>query len=65
MTMIVLKYKVNQKLTAEQETFFFYKSFPLQPFFFFFSTDYLIPQTFTVTSSIGCCYSLVVLLYNF
>ena len=23
-------------------------------FIFFFSTDYIIPQTFTVTSSIGC-----------
>jgi len=27
-----------------------WKSFPLQPFLFFFSTDYMIPQTFTVTS---------------
>jgi len=60
-----IKYKVNPKLTTEQETFFFYKSFPLQPFFFFFSTDYIIPQTFTVTSSIGCFYFLVFLLYNF
>ena len=41
------------------------KSFPLQPFFFFFSTDYIIPQTFTVTSSIGCFYFLVFLFYNF
>jgi len=31
-------------------TSLFCKSFPLQPFFFFFSTDYMIPQTFTVTS---------------
>jgi len=30
------------------KTFFFCKSFPLQPFFFFFRTDYMIPQTFTV-----------------
>ena len=30
--------------------FLFCKSFPLQPFFFFFRTDYMIPQTFTVTS---------------
>jgi len=44
---------------------FFCKSFPLQSFFFFFSTDYMIPQTFTVTSSIGCFYFLVVLFYNF
>jgi len=41
------------------KTFFFCKSFPLQPFFFFFSTDYIIPPTFTVTSSIGCFYFLV------
>ena len=31
------------------KTFLFCKSFPLQPFFFFFRTDYMIPQTFTVT----------------
>jgi len=30
------------------KTFLFCKSFPLQPFFFFFRTDYMIPQTFTV-----------------
>ena len=30
--------------------FLFCKSFPLQPFFFFFRTDYMIPQTCTVTS---------------
>jgi len=35
------------------KTFLFYKSFPLQPFFFFFRTTYMIPQTFTVTSSIS------------
>jgi len=33
------------------KTFFFCKSFPPQPFFFFFRTDYMIPQTFTVTLS--------------
>ena len=32
------------------KTFFFCKSFPLQPFFFFFRTDNMIPQTFMVTS---------------
>jgi len=31
---------------------------------FFFRTDYMIPQTFTVTSSIGCFYFLVFLFYN-
>ena len=30
------------------KTVFFCKSFPLQPFFFFFRTDYTSPQTFTV-----------------
>ena len=33
--------------------------------FFFFRTDYMIPQTFTVTSSIGSFYFLVFLFYNF
>jgi len=28
------------------KTFLFCESFPLQPFFFFFRTDYMIPQTF-------------------
>ena len=46
------------------KTFFFCKSFPLQPFFFFLSTDNIIPQTFTVVSSIGCFYFLVFLFYN-
>ena len=32
------------------KTFLFCKSFPLQPFLFFFRTDYMILQTFTVTS---------------
>ena len=32
------------------KTFLFCKSFPLQPFLFFFRTDHMIPQTFTVTS---------------
>ena len=35
------------------KTFFFCKSFPLQPFFFFFRTYYMIPHTFTVTSNIS------------
>ena len=32
------------------KTSLFCKSFPSQPFFFFFRTDYMIAQTFTVTS---------------
>jgi len=32
------------------KTFLFCKSFPPQPFLFFFRTNYMIPQTFTVTS---------------
>jgi len=32
------------------KTFLFRKSFPLQLFLFFFRTDYMIPQTFAVTS---------------
>jgi len=35
---------------SKRKTFLFCKSFPLQPFLFFFRTDYMIPQTFTVTS---------------
>ena len=46
-------------------TFFFCKSFPLQPLFFFFRTDYTISQTSTVTTSTGCFYFLVFLFYNF
>jgi len=46
------------------KTFFFCKSFPLQPFLFF-RTDYMISQTFTVTSNISVFYFLVFLFYNF
>ena len=38
------------------KTFLFCKSFPPQPFFFLFRTDYMIPQTFTVTSSTSVFY---------
>jgi len=51
--------------TSLVTTFYFCKSFPPQPFFFFFRTDYMIPQTFTVTSTIGCFYFLVFVFYNF
>ena len=44
---------------------FFCKSFPLQPFFFFFRTDYKIPQTFTVTSEHIRFYFLVFLFLHF
>ena len=47
------------------KTFFFSKSFPLQPFVLFFGTDNMISQTFTVTSSVGCFYFLVFLFHNF
>ena len=46
------------------KTFLFYKSFPLQPFFFFM-TDYRIPLTFTVTSEYIRFYFLVFLFYTF
>jgi len=45
--------------------FLFCKSFPLQPFFFFFMTSYMIPQTFTVTSEYIRFYFLVFLFYTF
>jgi len=60
--------KLNSRINTAVhclKTFFLCKSFPLQPFFFFFRTDYTIPQTFTVTSSIGCLYFLVFLFYHF
>jgi len=41
------------------------KSFLLQPFFFFFRTDYMIPQTFTVTAEHIRFYFLVFLFYTF
>ena len=41
---------------------FFCKSFPLQPFFFFFRTDYMIPPDFL---RLGCFHFLVFLFYNF
>jgi len=47
------------------KTFLFCKSFPLQPFFFFFRTDYMIPQTFTVTSEHIRFYFLIFLFYTF
>ena len=47
------------------KTFIFCKSFPLQPLFFFFRTDYVIPQTFTVTSEHVRFYFLVFLSYTF
>ena len=45
------------------KTFVFCKSFPLHPFFFF-KTDYMIPQTFTVTSSISLFLPFSFLFYN-
>ena len=47
-------------------TSLFCKSFPLQPFFFFFRTDYMIPQTFTATSEhIRFYFSVFFLFYTF
>ena len=47
------------------KTILFCKSFPLQHFFCFFRTDYMIPQTFTVTSEHIHFYFLVLLFYTF
>ena len=46
-------------------TFLFCKPFPRQPFFFFFRTDCMIPQTFTVTSEHIRFYFSVFLFYTF
>ena len=68
-TLIIISFSspINQHCLfhSRLKTFFFCKSFPPQPFFFFSRTDYMIPQTFTVISSIGCFYFLVFLFYNF
>ena len=65
-TLIIISFSSpTLSIIPDLKTFFFCKSFPLQPFFFFFRTDYMIPQTFTVTSSIGCFYFLVFLFYYF
>jgi len=45
------------------KTFLFCKSFPPQPFFF--TTDYMIPQTFTVTSEHTRFYFSVFLFLHF
>ena len=47
------------------KSFLFGKSFPLQSFFVFSRTDYMIPQTFTVTSKHIRFYFLVFLFYTF
>ena len=64
-TLIIISFFITHSLFHSRLKTFFCKSFPLQPFFFFFMTDYMIPQTSTVTSSIGCFYFLVFLFYNF
>ena len=47
-------------------TFLFYKSFPLQPFFFFFRTDYMdSPDCLLLLLSISVFYFLVFLFYTF
>ena len=48
--LIILVFHHPPTLSSRLKTFLFCKSFPLQPFLFFFRTDYMIPQTFTVTS---------------
>ena len=64
-TLIIISFSSPTLFHSSLKTFFFCKSFPLQPFFFFFLTDYMIPQTFKVTFSIGCFYFSVFLFYNF
>jgi len=55
----------SHKKLLNVNTFLFCKAFLLQPFFFFFRTDYMIPQTFTVTSEHIRFYFLVFLFYTF
>jgi len=49
----------------EFKNLLFLQILPTATFLFFFRTDYMIPQTFTITSSTGCFYFLVFLFYNF
>ena len=57
-TLFVIFFITHHYLFHSRLNTFFCKSFLLRP-------DYMILQTFTVTSSIGCFYSLVFLFYNF
>ena len=50
---IIISFSSPTLFHSRLKTFFFCKSFPQQLFFFFFRTDYMIPQTFTVTSNIS------------
>ena len=54
-TQILVSITLNSRL----KTVLFRKYFPLQPFCFFFRTDYTIPLTFTVTSKHISFYVLV------
>ena len=47
------------------KTFLFCKSFSLQPFLFFFRTDYMIPQILLILLSTSVFYLLVFLFYTF
>jgi len=55
----------EQRDRQADKTFLFCESFPPQPFLFFFRTDYMIPQTFTVTPEHIRFYFLVFLFYTF
>jgi len=44
-----ITYEIDDSKYKYTNTLLFCKSFPLPPFFFFFSIDYMIFQTFTVT----------------
>ena len=61
--LIIISFPSPTLFHSRLKTVLFCKSFPLQPFFFFFRTDYMIPQTFTVTSEYIRFYFLVFFLF--
>ena len=64
--LLLLLFSITHSLFHSRlKTFLFCKSFPRQPFFFFFRTDCMIPQTLTVTSEHIRFYFSVFLFYTF
>ena len=53
--LIIISFFITHSLIPDLKPFSA-NPFHCSLFFFFFRTDYMIPQTFAVTSSIGCFY---------
>jgi len=64
--LIIISFAITHSLFHSRlKTFLFCKSFPLQPFLFFFRTDYMIPQILLILLSTSVFYLLVFLFYTF